>query len=189
VIHRVRLHGQYANVMATIAVFIAVGGTSYAAIALPPNSVGGRELKPKAVGASDIRSNAVRSRAIRDGAVRPRDLAKSTKSRLTGPPGPAGPPGAAAVQLRAAFDSTGGMVSGNAAGAGGAGTGKRLVSFGRSLAGCIPFAALAKNAGGPVVDPGAGRIVVAIEDDQVAVETYDASGARQFLPFNVIVSC
>ena len=30
----------YANVMATIAVFVALGGASYAAIAVPRNSVG-----------------------------------------------------------------------------------------------------------------------------------------------------
>src|SRR3954465_14056474 len=35
--------------MATIAVFIALGGASYAAITLPKNSVGSKQLKKKAV--------------------------------------------------------------------------------------------------------------------------------------------
>jgi hypothetical protein len=39
----------YANVMATIAVFIALGGASYAAIKLPKNSVGTEQLKKGAV--------------------------------------------------------------------------------------------------------------------------------------------
>jgi hypothetical protein len=39
----------YANVMATIAVFIALGGASYAAIKLPKNSVGTKQIKNGAV--------------------------------------------------------------------------------------------------------------------------------------------
>jgi hypothetical protein len=40
---------SYANVMATIAVFIALGGGAYAAFTLPPNSVGTKQLKDSAV--------------------------------------------------------------------------------------------------------------------------------------------
>ena len=70
----------YANVMATVAVFIALGGASYAAIKLPKNSVGAKQLK--------------------SGAVTPAKLAQASKATLTGPAGapgpqgPAGPPGA-----------------------------------------------------------------------------------------------
>ncbi len=39
----------YANVMSTIAVFIALGGVSYAVIRLPANSVGTKQLKAHAV--------------------------------------------------------------------------------------------------------------------------------------------
>jgi hypothetical protein len=39
----------YANVMATIAVFIALGGTGYAALKLPKNSVGTKQIKNGAV--------------------------------------------------------------------------------------------------------------------------------------------
>lgn len=39
----------YANVMATVAVFLALGGTSYAVTALPRNSVGTPQLKKSAV--------------------------------------------------------------------------------------------------------------------------------------------
>ena len=35
----------YANVVATLALFIAVGGASYAAVALPANSVGARQVR------------------------------------------------------------------------------------------------------------------------------------------------
>jgi hypothetical protein len=39
----------YANVAATIALFVALGGTSYAVVTLPANSVGSRQLQPGAV--------------------------------------------------------------------------------------------------------------------------------------------
>lgn len=41
---------SYANVVATLALFVALGGVSYAAIVLPANSVGPKQLRPNAVG-------------------------------------------------------------------------------------------------------------------------------------------
>lgn len=49
----------YANVMATIAVFIALGGASYAALKLPKNSVGTKQIKDNAITAAKIRNGAV----------------------------------------------------------------------------------------------------------------------------------
>ncbi|HTT93766.1 MAG TPA: hypothetical protein VMF55_03785 [Solirubrobacterales bacterium] len=49
----------YANVMATIAVFIALGGASYAAVKLPKNSVGTKQIKKEAVTAAKIKNGAV----------------------------------------------------------------------------------------------------------------------------------
>jgi hypothetical protein len=46
---RVRPRLSYANVMATVAVFIALGGASYAAFKLPKNGVGTKQLKKNAV--------------------------------------------------------------------------------------------------------------------------------------------
>jgi hypothetical protein len=40
----IRSRLTYANVLATVALFIALGGASYAAVALPTNSVGTRQL-------------------------------------------------------------------------------------------------------------------------------------------------
>ena len=46
-----RIHSSltYANVMATVALFVALGGGAYAATALPSNSVGTKQLKNRAV--------------------------------------------------------------------------------------------------------------------------------------------
>ncbi len=49
----------YANVVATLALFLALGGGAYAAIHLPKNSVGTRQLKKKSVTTAKIRNGAV----------------------------------------------------------------------------------------------------------------------------------
>lgn len=74
------------NVIALLALFLALGGTSYAAINLPRESVGAKQLK----------RNAVRTRKIRNGAVTKNKISKKTLAALagsTGPQGPAGPQG------------------------------------------------------------------------------------------------
>ena len=58
---RLRDRLTYANVVATIALFVALGGSSYAALTLPRNSVGAKQLKPRSVGKSELRSGSVRS--------------------------------------------------------------------------------------------------------------------------------
>jgi hypothetical protein len=69
---------SYANVMATVAVFIALGGSAWAVAAnsigskeLKRNAVGKKHVKKNAVGTKELRANAVGSAIIRDNAVRP----------------------------------------------------------------------------------------------------------------------
>ena len=63
----------YANVIATIALFIALGGAAVAA-GLPKNTVGPRQLKRGAVTAAKIRKNAITPGKIAPGAVTPGKL-------------------------------------------------------------------------------------------------------------------
>jgi hypothetical protein len=58
-IRRFRRSLTYANVMATAAVFIALGGVGYATIALPPHSVGTRQLKDNAVTGSKVKNHSL----------------------------------------------------------------------------------------------------------------------------------
>jgi hypothetical protein len=70
-----RLHGNltFANVVALTALFVALGGSAYAATQLPKNSVGSKQIKKAA--------------------VTPAKLSAAAKSTLTGAAGAAGPQG------------------------------------------------------------------------------------------------
>jgi hypothetical protein len=68
-----RRHLTYANVAASLALFLALGGAAYAATQLPRNSVGTGQLKAGAVTAGKI--------------------AKKTRKQLQGGRGPTGPQG------------------------------------------------------------------------------------------------
>lgn len=79
-----------ANVVGYVALFIALGGTSYAAIKLPANSVGTRQVK----------NSAITSAKVRNGTLRPQDFASGTARRgVRGPEGPPGPAGGVAGTL------------------------------------------------------------------------------------------
>jgi hypothetical protein len=56
----------YSNVMATVAVFVALGGTSYA---IATGSIGSREIKNNSVASKDLRNNGVRGRDVRNGSL------------------------------------------------------------------------------------------------------------------------
>jgi hypothetical protein len=86
-----RRHFTYANAAATIALFVALGGTSYAALSLPAGSVGTKQLKNGAVTKAKLARGAV---ALERGVPGPQGVAGQPGA--TGPQGPAGlqgPPG------------------------------------------------------------------------------------------------
>lgn len=64
-----------AMIVALLALFVALGGTGYAAIVLPANSVGTKQLKKKAVTGGKIAANAVTSSKVRDGSLLATDFA------------------------------------------------------------------------------------------------------------------
>jgi hypothetical protein len=69
-----------------LALFIALGGTSYAAVSLSANSVGARELKNQAVGSSELKNGSIMKRDLRPQLV-------DNLRGVTGPTGPTGPVG------------------------------------------------------------------------------------------------
>jgi hypothetical protein len=66
-----RLHGKltYANVIATLALFIALGGGALAATHLGKNSIGSKQLKKNAVTTSKIKNAAVTGEKLAAGSV------------------------------------------------------------------------------------------------------------------------
>lgn len=79
-----RPRATYANVVATLALFIALGGTGYAAVSLPRNSVGAQQIKPHSIDNSKIKKGSLLASAFKNGQL-PRGL--------RGVGGPAGPKG------------------------------------------------------------------------------------------------
>lgn len=61
-------------VVSIIAMFIALGGTSYAVVQLPPRSVGPKQLKRNAVAASHIKANAINSAKVKKDSLKGIDI-------------------------------------------------------------------------------------------------------------------
>jgi hypothetical protein len=68
----------YSNVTATLALFIALGGASYAATQLPRNSVGSAQIKRNGVTNTDIANNAVTGAKVRTGSLDGTDIDLAT---------------------------------------------------------------------------------------------------------------
>jgi len=82
-----RIKGRltYANVAATVAIFLALGGVSWAVTTLPKNSVGSKQIK----------KNAVKSKKVKDGSLLSKDFkAGQIPAGKQGPPGAKGDTGA-----------------------------------------------------------------------------------------------
>ena len=98
-LRRLQERMTYANVIATIALFVALGGTSYAAVTLPRDSVGARQLREGSVGSSEVRN---RSLQLRDLSPRAQD-ALIRAGRRTSAPGAPGAPGAVSQAVEVTY--------------------------------------------------------------------------------------
>lgn len=82
---------SYANMVASLALFIALGGVSWAAVTLPNGSVGNRQLKANAVSSEKIRDGSLLAGDFKRGQLPP---GQRGLSGAQGIPGPKGDPGA-----------------------------------------------------------------------------------------------
>jgi hypothetical protein len=90
----------YANVMATVAVFIALGGASYAALKVPKNSVGAKQLKKNAVTTAKVKKEAITAAKVKKGTLTGTQINASTlgvvpSATVAGSAPPTGPAGGA----------------------------------------------------------------------------------------------
>jgi hypothetical protein len=81
-----RIQGKlsFSNVVAVIALFVALGGSAYAATQLPKNSVGTKQLKKGAVTGEKVKAGSLEAIDFKGGQGLPGER---------GPQGPAGPQG------------------------------------------------------------------------------------------------
>jgi len=192
---RIRSHVSYANVMATVAIFVALGGTSYAVTQLPRNSVGTNQIRTGAVGQSEIRKSAVRSKQVKDRAIGLQDVSLAARSSLrgqpgpTGPTGPTGPAGPPTATYGVVAESDGDYVRSRATSNTGAGhttnTGLYTIGFNLDVSNCLVAATVA----GVDTQPTNGEIVATVDGSRVFVRTANSAGAATDLPFHLIVSC
>jgi hypothetical protein len=70
----IRSHSSFANAISLIALFVALGGTSLAAVSLTKNSVGAKQIKKDAVRASEIKSRAVGTSEVRNASLLAEDF-------------------------------------------------------------------------------------------------------------------
>jgi hypothetical protein len=104
---------SYSNVMATVAVFVALSGSSYAAISLRDNSVKSRHIAKGQVRSSDVADGSLVAGDFHAG------LLAAASPGAVGPPGPSGaqgptgPQGEPATRLFAAIAEDGTLLHGN----------------------------------------------------------------------------
>jgi hypothetical protein len=78
----IRSRLTYANIVATLALFVALSGGAYAAATLPRNSVGAKQLRKKAVTRVKIMNRAVTSAKIAANAVTGFHVVESTLAKV-----------------------------------------------------------------------------------------------------------
>jgi hypothetical protein len=212
-ISSIRTRLTYANVVASLALFLALGGVSYAAVTLPKNSVGSKQIRPNAVTSSKVKDGSLLSKDFKAG-----QLPKGAKGDpgATGPQGPQGAqgapgsqglkgdkgdkgdPGEPATKLWAAVEggATGTILRGSGAVSVSkfGGTGQYLVRFDRNIRDCAWVA----TPGDPTTDGSwstlrghtAATSAFSLEPvESVRVETSTGAGAFEDAGFFLAVFC
>lgn len=210
---RARRRLNFANVTSTMALFVALGGTSYAAITLPSNSVGkaqirtagvgqsevasesigngelrsnsvrSPEIQTNAVGASEIRPSAIDSDELADKGIGAADLSDAAKTALADISG---------VTFRAGSTSAGVAAGGNATGVSKTGPGDYVVTLSRDVSACQYSATLAGVKSGTTTEApivGFATATPSTENTKIIVKTYAGAGTPTDSPFHLLVAC
>jgi hypothetical protein len=198
---------KFANITSMLALFVALGGTSYAAATLPFNSVGKGQIKSSAVGKSEaaansigtselrnsgvaapdirtsavgpseVRANAIDSDEIADKGIKSPDIADEAKAELTA---------ANAVTFRAGAKGDGTGAVGNAKTITRTGAGVYSVDLGKDVSACQVSATIAgagATTGFVTITPGA-------TTNLLTVSTFNTDGTTAAdRPFNLLVAC
>lgn len=183
----------YANVMATIAVFLALGGGAYAATQLPKNSVGPRQIKKNAVSASKIKSKAVNSSKVKDHSLLSQDFKTGQlPTGAQGIPGAKGDTGAAAFKAyaRIAVDASSATVLASSGGV----SVSRVVTGDTDVTFPAPFNAATCAVTATIDSSGATtgyirKSSVGSGGSTVRIIINDTAGAYADIPYDIAVFC
>ena len=179
---KLRARLSYANVVATIALFVALGGSSYAAI-----KVTGKNVKDSSLTGKDIKNSTVTSSDVKNRSLLAADF--KAGQLPAGPQGIQGPAGAPATKLWARVTGAGALVAGSGAtGVERTAAGRYNVTFSQVVSGCAwvassDFRGLGDGWGVHVdhgTPPGA---------NQVRVLTSLTTASTVDQPFSVAVFC
>jgi len=189
-----RFRPSPALIVASLALAIALGGTGYAAVVLPANSVGTKQLKNKAVNAAKVKPGSLRASSFASG-----QLPKGAKGDrgADGLPGAAGPSGAQgakgdpATKLFAVVDGATGKPTVKSAGVDsnktGSGSNTYAVTFPQSVSDCAPLVTVGFT--GPGDGGQATAAVAAPGANVVNVATFDEQGGSTPKGFAIAVFC
>ena len=185
-----------AMVVASIALAVALGGTSYAAVNLPRHSVGTWQLKRNAVGMLQLKKNAVVTAKVKNRSLLALDFKKGQlpagpagAKGDKGETGATGPPG---INLWAAFSA--GAVFTRGSGVVGIpshpSTGYFRVTFNRNITACAWLAEPASPVGVLYSRGDANTRRFGTSTDTIEVEATDLNGmVSDFVGFTLLVTC
>jgi hypothetical protein len=190
---------SFANVTSMLALFVALGGTSYAAATLSSNSVnkshlrtnsvgkseirsravGQSEVGPNAIGASELRTSAVGSNDVKDETLGVNDIAPAGRAALADLNG---------VTFRAAGTGAGTLTAGNVRSLARTSEGVYTIETGRDVSACQYSATVAGAVAFATAEPAAGQ------PTQVVVKTYDPNSTTAVpdvvdAPFSLLIAC
>jgi hypothetical protein len=188
-----RFRPSPALIVASVALAVALGGTGYAAIVLPANSVGTLQLKNGAVVAAKVKRGSLRATSFAPAALR----GLKGDRGADGLPGAAGPAGAQgtkgdkgdpATKLFAVVDSSGNAtVKSSGVSSNKTGPNTYAVTFPQGVGNCAPLVSIGFN--GASNGGEATAAVPAPGANVVNVATFDETGSSAAKGFSLAVFC
>lgn len=180
-----------ALVVAIIALFFALGGTSYAISQIPRNSVGTEQLRANSVTGAKVKNGSLTARDFKAGSL-PRG--PQGPQGEPGPPGPAGGATSGAPTVIAlSYDGIGartrsvlpdGWVNPTVTNTM---TGVYRVDFGRSVAACSPVTSGGMD--GDRLSSAAAAWTLNSEPNVIYVETFKMDGTGADRPWRLMLAC
>ena len=182
--HRSIRRPSPALVVAGLALAVSLGGTGYAAVVLPANSVGTAQLKNGAVVGTKVKTHSLVAANFRPGALPKGDPGP------VGLPGPAGPKGDPAAKAWAVVRGADGAIvrqSGGVTAAKPAGQGLYTLTFPQSVSECAPIVTLSSTNATP--EEGFASAATGAQATQYTVQTLNAGGGHENRTFSIALLC